>query len=58
MRTFLDETFPGTWAGNGGPNVWPQHFPDIKPLDFFLWGYVKDYICRTSVDDSTTFMQG
>lgn len=22
--------------------AWPHYSPDISPLDFFLWGYVKD----------------
>lgn len=24
--------------------VWPPHFPDLSPLDFFLWGYLKDKV--------------
>jgi hypothetical protein len=27
------------------------HIPDIMPLDFFLWGYVKDTIYATKVRD-------
>jgi hypothetical protein len=27
------------------------HVPDIKLLDFFLWGYVKDRIYATKVQD-------
>ena len=26
-------------------------FPNIAPLDFFLWGYVKDIIYQTKVRD-------
>ena len=22
--------------------LWPPRSPDLKPCDFFLWGYVKD----------------
>ena len=25
---------------------WPQGSPDLKPCDFFLWVYVKDYFYR------------
>lgn len=28
--------------------------PHITPLDFFLWGFVKDYIESSSVDDIAT----
>ena len=31
---------------------WPPRSPDISPLDFFLWGYVKNIIYRTKVRDS------
>ena len=30
---------------------WPPRSPDITPLDFFLWGYVKDRVCRTPARD-------
>jgi len=27
-----------------GSTPWPPRSPDITPLDFFLWGYVKDKV--------------
>ena len=36
-----DNTFLERWIGRGGPAAWPPRSPDINPLDFFLWGYVK-----------------
>ena len=33
---------------------WPPRSPDITPLDFFLWGYVKDRVYRTPVRDVET----
>ena len=41
VREFLNETFPDRWIGRDGPISWPPHSPDITPLDFFLWGYVR-----------------
>ena len=41
---FLDATFPNRWIGRDGPTPWPPRSPDITPLDFFLWGYVKDKV--------------
>jgi hypothetical protein len=29
---------------------WPPCSPDITPLDFFLWGYVKSTVFRTPVN--------
>ncbi|PSN42399.1 hypothetical protein C0J52_21658, partial [Blattella germanica] len=33
------------------PICWPPSSPDITPLDFFLWGYVKVRVFPTSVQD-------
>ena len=26
---------------------WPPRSPDLTPLDFFLWGYLKSKVCQT-----------
>lgn len=44
VRERLNEKFPGQWIGRGGPILWPPRSPDLSPLDFFLWGYVKDTV--------------
>ncbi|GBM25456.1 hypothetical protein AVEN_261573-1 [Araneus ventricosus] len=41
VREFLDTTFPQWWIGRGAVMAWPPRSPDITPLDFYLWGYVK-----------------
>jgi len=46
---FLDATFPNGWIGRDGPTPWPPRPPDITPLDFFLWGYVKDKVFSTQI---------
>ena len=51
---FLDAIFPDGWIGRGGPTPWPPRSPDITPLDFFLWGYVKDRVYATQVPDLET----
>ncbi|PNF32700.1 hypothetical protein B7P43_G12963, partial [Cryptotermes secundus] len=47
----LDKHFPGRWIGRSGPISWPPRSPDITPLDFFLWGYVKDTIYKFQARD-------
>lgn len=32
------------WIGRQGSLRWPPNSPDISPLDFFLWGYLKNKI--------------
>ena len=49
VREFLDQKFSNRWIGRGGPIFWPPRSPDITPLDFFLWGFVKDIVYRTKV---------
>jgi hypothetical protein len=36
--------FPGQWIGRAVPIAWPPRSPDLTPLDFFLWGFVKDRV--------------
>ena len=49
---FFNETFPDRLIGYDGPIPWLPRFPDITPLNFFLWGYVKDIVYQTKVRDN------
>ena len=40
----VNERFPDAWIGKGGPIPWPPRSPDLSPLDFFLWGYIKNTV--------------
>src|SRR5580765_6641648 len=40
----LNLTFPGRWIGRGGPINWPARSPDLTPLDFYLWGHLKEKV--------------
>ncbi|GBN62021.1 hypothetical protein AVEN_64186-1 [Araneus ventricosus] len=33
--------------GYGGCVEWPPRSPDLNPLDFFLWGYIKQRVYAT-----------
>lgn len=41
VREYLDQIFPNRWIGRRGPIEWPARSPDLTPLDYFLWGYLK-----------------
>ncbi|PNF20647.1 hypothetical protein B7P43_G03034 [Cryptotermes secundus] len=43
-REYLNTRFPGRWIGRAAPIAWPPRSPDLTPLDFFLWGFVKDRV--------------
>jgi len=40
----LNERFSDAWIGRGGPIPWPPRNLDFSPLDFFLWGYIKNIV--------------
>ncbi|CAD5210227.1 unnamed protein product [Bursaphelenchus okinawaensis] len=54
VREFLNTHLPGRWMGRDSrgappPFVWPANSPDLTPMDFFLWGYVKAKVYSVQV---------
>lgn len=45
VSNYLQERF-NNWIGNRGPIAWPPRSPDLTPLDFFLWGAIKDKVYK------------
>lgn len=45
-RYFLEATFPDRVIGRGCSNQWPPRSRDLTPMDFFLWGYIKDQVYK------------
>lgn len=50
VRSILDENFPGRWIGRGGPVLWAPRSPDLNPLDFFFWGYLKHKVYGSKIN--------
>ncbi|GBM80433.1 hypothetical protein AVEN_145767-1 [Araneus ventricosus] len=46
-------TIPSAMDWTDGPLAWPPRSPDLTPLDFFLWGYVKDKVFASKITDIT-----
>lgn len=44
VRTYLNATFKAGVIGRCGSIDWPPRSSDLTPLDFFLWGYMKDKV--------------
>ena len=44
VRDYLDRRFPGCWIGHGGTQPWATRSPDLTPLDFFAWGFIKSKV--------------
>lgn len=49
VRDFLNHRFPNRWIGRGGPVPWPPRSPDLNPIDFYVWGYLKCLVYRNEI---------
>lgn len=49
VRNHLNERFPHRWIGRGSEFAWPARSPDLNPLDFFAWGYMKSLVYGSQV---------
>ncbi|EFN67942.1 hypothetical protein EAG_00133, partial [Camponotus floridanus] len=36
--------FEDRWIGRSGIQKWPPRSPDLTPLDFYLWGKLKQQV--------------
>lgn len=46
VSEYLTEQFGERIIKNQGPILWPARSPDLTPLDFFLWGYLKNEVYK------------
>ncbi|KZC14695.1 hypothetical protein WN55_07192, partial [Dufourea novaeangliae] len=44
ITQFLNVTFEDHWICRAGNHKWPARSPDLTPLDFYLWGKLKQHI--------------
>lgn len=44
----LRDFFPSKLISRFGDIPWPPRSPDLTPMDFFLWGYLKSKVYETS----------
>ncbi|XP_048511943.1 uncharacterized protein LOC125501088 [Athalia rosae] len=52
IRDYLNQEFPDKWIGLRSPTVpWPPRSPDMTPLDYFYWPYLKN----NSYDGQTVY---
>ncbi|XP_025422960.1 uncharacterized protein LOC112692505 [Sipha flava] len=48
VRRYLNQIFSNRWIGTNGVVPWPARSPDLTPLDFFLWEYLKTVVYADS----------
>jgi hypothetical protein len=46
-RQYLNDHFPWKWIGRNGPVTWSPRSPDRNPIDFYIWGHVKNEVYST-----------
>lgn len=46
VTEYLNQAFPRRWIGRRSEIPWPPRSPDITPLDFFLWGLLKEIVYK------------
>ncbi|CAL1265239.1 unnamed protein product, partial [Larinioides sclopetarius] len=51
VRKALNGKYPDSWIGRDGPIPWPARSPDLTPLDFFFWGYIKNIVYSERIAD-------
>ena len=49
VRKFLDQMFHNRWIGRCGPMTWAPRSPDLSPLDFFVWGFLKNKVYKRKI---------
>lgn len=50
VTQYLNTEFPERWIGNRGAVAWPARSPDLSPLDFYLWGTLKDLVYKNNIN--------
>lgn len=51
VQNYLNVAYANQWIGRGGPVAWPARSPDLNPLDFYVWGQMKQLVYSTPVVD-------
>ena len=46
VRMLLNEKLDGRWIGR-----WPVISPDLTPLDFIIWGFMKNHVYAIKICD-------
>lgn len=50
VRSYLDNNFPERWIGRGSHFPWPPRSPEFNPLDFGVWGAMKQHVYKNVIN--------
>lgn len=57
VRNFLNSTYEGRVIGRLSETAWPPRSPDLTPMDFFLWSYIKSIVYGTIINTEDQLRQ-
>lgn len=46
---YLQDRFGENLITTNGPVRWPPRSPDLTPMDYFIWGYLKNFVYSTPI---------
>ena len=52
VRQYQNHKFPNQWTSRGGDENWPPQSPDLNPLDYHVWSYMKAMVYACGVHTS------
>ena len=57
VRQYLNNEFPNQWIGLGYAQNWPPRSPNLNPLDYHVWGYVKAMVYAHKLNTREELLQ-
>lgn len=57
VKEYLSNRFPDKWIGTHSVVSWPPRSPDLTPLDFYLWGYIKNFVYQRNFETEEELRQ-
>jgi len=57
VRQHLNHRLPNRWIGRGSAQNWPPRSPDLNPLDYHAWGYLKAMVYAHKVNTREELLQ-
>jgi len=57
VKHYLNHKFPNRWIGRGGAQNLPLRSPDLNPLDYHVWGYMKAMVYARKLNTKEELFQ-
>jgi hypothetical protein len=57
ITRYLNEQFPYRWIGHGWKQNWPPGSPDLSPIDYHVWGHMKNVVNESKMDAREELLQ-